>query len=154
MYPVGSILRHVPSTPPPAAAEAAEKLQAIPAPQKWYGEDWKTRNMRRLLTNQSRCKHYAAIVLKNGILQVKPVKAMFPTIAEWCEAMHERPESMDMLLDHKKALDALDKKKRSANRTLLKEKWKMEKARLQILAAEKRIATIEKSMEYHANHLC
>ena len=153
MYPVGSILRHYPSTPLPAAVEAAEQLKAIPPPQEWYREDWSARQRRYLLTTQSTCNHYSAVVLANGILQVKPKQQMFSSVEEWCASMHEPSASLDKLLDHFKAIAELEKKKRSHSNTIRKQQSNIRRAQLLLQSAQNHIARIEDKIEYHRHYL-
>jgi hypothetical protein len=153
MYPVGSILRHYPSTPLPSAAEAEVQLKAMPPPKQWYREDRSTREQRQLLTRQMHCKHYSAVVLANGILQVKPKKQMFSSVEEWCASMHEPPAALDKLLDHFKAIAELERKKRSASSTIHMQQYKITIAEQRIRATQSYIACLEDKIEHHRHYL-
>ena len=153
MYPVGSILRHYPSTPLPAAVEANEKLKAMPLPANWWHEERTTREQRGWLTNQSKCDHYSAVVIKNGILQVKPTNQMFSSVEEWCTAMHEPPTTTDTLLDHAKVIKELERKKHNLSRSLRIQQNKILTAQQHLLWIHNNLERIKDKIEYHTCHL-
>ena len=154
MYPIGSILRHYPSTPLPAAVEANEQLKAMPPPpDHWWNEERTTREQRGWLTNQSKCDHYSAVVIKNGILQVKPTDQMFSSVEEWCAAMHEPPATTDTLLDHAKVIKELERKNHNLSRSLRIQQNKIWKAQRQLLAIQNNMERNKAKIEYHTRHL-
>lgn len=153
MYPIGSILRHYPSTPLPSAVEANEQLKAMPPPANWRQEERMTREQRGWLTNRSKCDHYSAAVIKNGILQVKPTNQMFSSVEEWCAAMHEPPATTDKLLDHAKVIKKLERKKHNLSSSLRIQQNKILTAQRRLLSIQNNIERIKYNIEYHTRHL-
>ena len=106
----------------------------MPPPKKWpERDDYPTQKQRYALTQLSKHNHYSAVVIKTGILQLKPTQQFFSSVQEWCAAMHQPPPSTHLLLDHAKVIQQLQQKQRYLSLSLHRQQQKIAYAQSQLL---------------------